>query len=187
MHEFISKCGLLAMCMASMAMAGERSMKRATHAVVDVAAPDVELVRHDGKTVSLANELNDGRPVVLTFIFTKCGTICPVMSQTFAQLQRKPGVEGAHLVSISIDPEYDTPPRLAEYGRKVGAGAGWFFYTGSLEATRQVQRAFEVLRGDKMDHSPVTFLRAGGQWERVDGFATPDELASELRQLLVVR
>lgn len=166
-----------------------RALKRATRSSLDVTLPEVALVRDDGKRVSLAAELGGG-PVVLTFIFTRCGTICPVMSRTFAQLQTRLGArEQVHLVSISIDPEYDTPARLAEYGKRVGAGDRWHFYTGTAEATVAAQRAFEAFRGDKMDHTPVTFLRAGAgrQWERVDGFASPEELAGELRQLLAAR
>jgi protein SCO1 len=168
-----------------------RALKRATRSSLDVTLPAVELVRDDGKAVLLSTELGDGRPVVLTFIFTKCGTICPVMSQTFAQVQSKLGAERdkVRLVSISIDPEFDTPQRLAEYGKKVGAGQQWHFYTGTAEASLSAQRAFEAFRGDKMDHTPVTFLRAGGgrRWERIDGFASSDELVGELRQLLAVR
>jgi protein SCO1/2 len=158
-------------------------LKRAKRSQVELTLPQVDLQRDDGQQVSLAAELGEG-PVLVTFIFTKCGTICPVMSQTFAQLQGKLG-EQVRLVSISIDPEYDTPARLAEYGKRVGAGARWHFYSGTTEATRATQRAFEVLRGDKMDHTPVTFLRAatGRPWERVDGFASSDELAVELREL----
>ena len=53
----------------------------------------MRLVRDDGKTVSLPEEMDDGRPVVLNFIFTSCGSICPLMSQIFAQFQRKLGTE----------------------------------------------------------------------------------------------
>ena len=113
------------------------------------------------------------------------------MSQTFGRLQSTlaGGRTKAHLVSISIDPEYDTPARLAEYGKGVGAGLQWHFYTGTVEATQAAQRAFATFRGDKMNHTPVTFLRAGlgSRWERIDGFASSDELAGELHQLLVVR
>jgi len=86
--------------------------------------PDVELVRDDGKTVRLSQELDDGRPVVLSFIFTSCTTVCPITSATLAQLQRKlgPARNQVHLVSISIDPEFDTPARLREYASRLGAG-----------------------------------------------------------------
>src|SRR3974377_1340649 len=82
-----------------------------TRVVAEYAVPDVKLVRADGKTVSLPEELNDGRPVVLNFIFTTFTTICPVMSQTFARLEKLLGEDRdkVHLVSITLDPEEDTP------------------------------------------------------------------------------
>jgi protein SCO1 len=166
-------------------------LKRATRSTADYALPQVSLVRDDGRTVSLARELDDGRPVVLNFIFTTCTTICPVLSQTFTQLQEKLGSERGqvHLISISIDPEQDTPERLAEYGRKFHAGPQWRFYTGTTQASVAVQRAFAAYRGDKMEHTPVTFLRAatGKHWVRIDGFASADELARELHGLVAAR
>jgi protein SCO1 len=166
-------------------------MKRANRSLVEVALPAVKLVRDDGKTVALADELADGRPVALNFIFTTCTTICPVMSAVFSQLQTKLGDDlgRVHLVSISIDPEQDTPARLVDYARKFHAGPEWQHYTGTAEASVTVQRAFAAYRGDKMDHTPVTFLRNGTEreWVRIDGFATSDELAKELRELLAAR
>jgi protein SCO1/2 len=146
--------------------------------------PDVELVRDDGKTVRLRQELDDGRPVVMSFIFTTCTTVCPMISATLAQLQRKlgPARDQVHLVSISIDPEFDTPPRLREHARKFGAGQEWQHYGGALAASVAVQRAFGVYRGEKMDHAPTTLVRTrpGAEWVRFDGFATSDQLLAEL-------
>jgi protein SCO1/2 len=148
------------------------------------AVPDVELVRDDGKTVHLDRELDDGRPVVLSFIFTSCTTVCPVISATLAQLQRRlgPARDQVHLVSISIDPEFDTPARLREYAKKFGAGPGWNHYGGTLAASQAAQRAFGAYRGDKMNHVPVTLVRTapGAEWSRLDGFASADQLLAEL-------
>jgi protein SCO1/2 len=163
----------------------------ATRSTVRYAVPEVILVRDDGKRISLPQEMNDGRPVVLNFIFTSCGSICPLMSQIFAQFQRKLGPEAGHvhLMSISTDPEQDTPARLTEYANQFGAGPEWRHYTGTLDASLAAQRAFDVYRGDKMSHAPVTLLRAapGEPWRRIDGFVTPDELLHEYRQLLVAQ
>lgn len=150
--------------------------------------PAVTLVRDDGKAVSLPQEMNDGRPVLLNFIFTSCGSTCPLMSQVFALFQRKLGRDAhqVHLMSISIDPEEDTPVRLAEYARRFGAGPEWQHYTGTLDASLAAQRAFDIYRGDKMSHSPVTLMRAapGQPWRRIDGLVTPDDLLREYRHLL---
>jgi len=157
-------------------------------ATVQYAVPAVTLVREDGKTVSLPEEMNDGRPVVLNFIFTSCGSICPLMSAMFAQFQQKlgPDADKVHLMSISTDPEQDTPERLTEYAQKFHAGPEWQHYTGTLEASLAAQRAFDVYRGDRMSHTPVTLMRAapGQPWKRIDGFVTPDQLLHEYRQLV---
>jgi protein SCO1/2 len=159
-------------------------MSETTRSTADYAIPDVKLVRENGKAVLLSEELNDGRPVVMNFIYTTCTTICPLTSQTFSELQSKLGARrnAVHLMSISIDPEQDTPARLSEYAKKFGAGPEWQFYTGTPQASVATQRAFNVYRGDKMDHAPVTLVRTapGKPWVRLDGFATPDQMLREL-------
>jgi protein SCO1 len=159
---------------------------QAVRSSVDYRLPDVQLVRADGKAVLLPAELNDGRAVVLNFIFTTCTGICPVTSQIFSDLQGKLGASQniVHLVSISIDPLQDTPAVLRNYAKRFGAGDAWQFYTGTVEASIAAQRAFGVYRGDKMNHAPVTLLRAtpGKPWVRLDGFVTADALLRELRQ-----
>jgi protein SCO1/2 len=153
--------------------------------------PDVKLVRDDGRTVSLPAELGDGRPVVLAFIYTSCTTVCPLTSQTLSELQTKLGAarDKVHIVSISIDPEQDTPTVLREYAQRFGAGPEWQHYTGTLAASQAAQRAFDVYRGNKMDHSPATLVRAapGDAWVRIDGFATADQLLAELPDVCTSR
>ncbi|GAB7548841.1 SCO family protein [Cupriavidus sp. 8B] len=162
-----------------------RDMRTST---VAYSLPAVTLVRDDGRTVSLKDELDDGRPVVLTFIYTTCTSICPVISQTLSQLQGElgPNRDKVHMVSISIDPEQDTPSRLHEYAAKFGAGPEWQHYTGALAASVATQRAFNVYHEDKMKHSPVVFLRGapGESWLRIDGFATADELLHAYQKLV---
>jgi protein SCO1 len=158
---------------------------------VNYKVPPVMLVRDDGKSVSLPDELNDGRPVILNFIYTTCTAVCPVTSHTFAQLQEMLGEERnkVHMISISIDPEQDTPERLAAYARKFEAGPQWRYYTGTNDASLTAQRAFDVYRGNKMNHSPVTLLRAasGKSWLRIEGFASADDLLREYRTLSSVQ
>jgi len=145
--------------------------------------PDVTMVREDGKSVNLAAELNDGRPVVLNFVYTSCTTICPMSSQVFEQFQDDLGGEreAVHLMSISIDPEQDTPARLREYAGRFHALKGWDHYSGTLAASLAVQKAFNAFRGDKMSHIPLTLVRAapGKPWVRFDGFARAEDLLAE--------
>ena len=153
--------------------------------------PDVELTRDDGQVVGLDRELDDGRPVVLAFIYTSCASICPLTSQTLEGIQRRLGPERdrVHLVSVSIDPDADTPARLREYAQNFHAGPEWQHYTGTRAASEAVQRAFSVYRGDKMSHPAAIFVRAaaGAAWIRMDGFPTADQVFAELPQAHAAR
>jgi len=163
---------------------------KAIRTTADYAVPRVTLVRDDGKSVLLTDELNDGRPVVMNFIFTTCTSICPLLSQTLERLQNVLGAERdqVHILSISIDPEEDTPARLAAYAKRYSAGPEWRHYTGTMEAILATAKAFNVYRGDKMSHTPVTLLRKapGETWIRFDGFATAEELLHEISGTVTV-
>ncbi len=169
----------------------EHAATGTTTSLRSYAVPPIRLVRDDGRPVSLVDEMSDGRPIVLNFIFTTCTTICPMMSSALAQFEQRlgPDAEKVHLMSISIDPEQDTPARLREYAARFHAGPEWQHYTGTLEASVEAQRAFDVYRGGKMSHGLVTLMRAapGKPWLRIEGFVTPDDLVRAYRGLLAAR
>ena len=150
--------------------------------------PELVLIDMNNNKVSLAEALGHEQPVMLNFIFTTCTTICPVLTATFSQVQRKLGDEAKNvrMISITIDPEQDTPERLKEYAGRFKAGAGWQFLTGSIENIITTQKAFDAYRGDKMNHLPLTFIRstANGPWIRLEGFSSATEVVDEYRQLL---
>ncbi len=158
---------------------------KAIRSTAEYAVPNIQLVRDDGKSVLLPDELNDGRPVVLSFIFTSCTTICPLITQTLARLQNALGADRdrVHIISISIDPEGDTPEVLRAYAKKYHAGPEWRHYTGTMQAIISTAKAFGAYRGDKMNHAPLTLVRKapGKPWTRFEGFATVEELLQEIR------
>lgn len=162
-----------------------------TRSLRSYAVPDVALVNADAQPVSLRDVLAADGPVMVNFIFTTCGAICPVMSATFAKVPGKLGGEGKKLrmISISIDPEHDTPEQLKAYAKNYGATPRWQFLTGTPERIEAVQRAFDNYRGDKMNHVPLAYLRAapGKQWVRIEGFASADDLAREYRSIVTQR
>jgi protein SCO1 len=149
--------------------------------------PDVTLTTADGSRVSVLEALDSGHPVMLNFIYTSCSTICPVLSSTFVQVRSQLNQDATPVryVSISIDPEQDTPDALARYAQRYGADENWQFFTGSREEIMAVQRAFDAYRGNKMSHQPLTFLRvrAGAPWLRIEGFPKASELVREYRVL----
>ncbi len=149
--------------------------------------PDVSLIDNNNHPVSIQKAIDSPEPVLLNFIFTSCTSICPVMSATFSNAHKHIVENGefARFISISIDPEYDTPARLQEYARQHNARPNWKFFTGTLEDIERVQKAFGAYRGDKMNHTPITFLRAHPEdpWVRIDGFTSTEDLLKEYHAL----
>jgi len=162
------------------------SYRRSIHAYD--AIPDVVLTDSYTRPVRLRELLMADEPVLLNFVFTTCTTICPVMTKVFADVRTRLGddANSVRMVSISIDPEHDTPAQLKAYAHKFEAGERWTFLTGRVQDVAAVQRAFDSYDSDKMNHQPLTLLRGapGKPWVRIDGFASPDELALEYRKVM---
>jgi protein SCO1 len=158
----------------------ERSMRA-------YAIPDVVLVDSDARPVRLRELLASDEPVMLNFIFTTCSTICPVMVRVFADVPARLGAaaKDVRMISISIDPENDTPAKLKTYAKTFGEDLRWRFLTGRLEDIKAVQVAFDTYRGDKMNHEPLTLIRQARakSWLRIDGFANPDDLVREYHKV----
>lgn len=148
--------------------------------------PDVTLLDMTGAKVPLTSALGNEAPVLLNFIFTTCTSICPLMSVTFSEVQQRLGAESqrVRMVSISIDPEYDSPEKLNAFASKHNAGPGWQFLTGNSADITAVQRAFGAYRGNKMGHTPATYIRAAPAepWVRLDGLASAADVVAEYRR-----
>lgn len=152
------------------------------------AVPDVELVDESGTQVALRTLLAGDHPVAVNFIFTTCTTICPVMTATFAQMRKELGSDAdrIQLVSITIDPEHDTPAVLSRYAKRFDATSGWQFLTGNPADVERVLRTFDAWTGSKTNHRPITLLRRQGdsEWVRLDGLASATALAEQARTVI---
>ncbi|MEQ1501492.1 MAG: SCO family protein [Myxococcota bacterium] len=157
-----------------------------TEAAYDL--PDLTLVDQAGRPVRLRELAASDRPIALNFIFATCTTICPVMTATFAQLRTElgPDVDRVRFVSITIDPEHDTPAVLAAYADKFDAPADWSFLTGPSADIEQALRAFDAYTGSKLAHRPITLVSEPGRnrWVRLEGLGSGKALADEVRTVL---
>jgi len=156
-------------------------------ALMEYSIPDLYLTNLDNQLIPAKQALDRDGPVMLNFIFTTCSTICPILSATFSQVRTLLGDEAAPIrfISISIDPEHDTPSTLRAYAKKYHADSNWQFFTGELENIVTLQRAFDAYRGNKMSHRPVTFIRTDSHkpWLRIEGFPKAQDLVREYRTL----
>jgi protein SCO1/2 len=185
--NIIIVCAVFFLPLSLMAEESNNAAPEYTQSIANYKVPDVSVVRQDGQKLSFIKELDDGRPVIMNFVFASCSAICPMLSHIFSKVQDQLDKENRkfHLVSISIDPENDTPAKLIDYAHKFEAGPNWDFYTGTVETSIAIQKAFNVYRGDKMNHSSVILIRAahGKSWRRIDGFVSPEGIIHEYNEL----
>jgi len=153
--------------------------------------PEVTLVDTRGRSVRLPGPMESDAPVLVNFIYTTCSTICSTQTATLAELQRQIAARGskARFVSFTIDPDNDTPQRLAAFARQFSIERDWEFYSGDFKELVRVQQAFDVYRGSKVSHPPVVLLRQSrdAPWVRVEGFATPSDLLAVYQKLPAAR
>ena len=156
-------------------------------------APPFTLISQDGQPVALADLR--GKVVAVTFIYTGCPDICPLLTQKMVDVQDELGtVFGSKIafVSISLDPEHDTPEVLKDYAQFWGAKPeGWSFLTGSPEAVRDVTRHYGVFFAKKEDgsveHSQLTTLVDADGQIRVQYLGArfdPEEFRRDLMSLI---
>jgi len=129
-------------------------------------APDFTLRDPTGKSIRLSDY--QGRVVLLAFVFTTCPGVCPLISKQMAALQNGLKQERlfgakASLLSVTVDPETDTAPVLAEYAKSYGADpAGWRFLRESPEKTKPVLKAYDewtkLLPKGELDHPARVYL-----------------------------
>ncbi|HEV2882165.1 MAG TPA: SCO family protein [Pyrinomonadaceae bacterium] len=172
-----------------------------TEPEIGATVPDAALVNQDGKSIKL--QQYRGHALVLTFIYTRCPLpdYCTLMSNNFAEIKREldksPELRGggAHLLSITLDPAYDTPQVLRSYGAAHTENyqgekfENWELATGKPAEIRRVANFFGLLyaqQGEEINHSLRTAVIApdgklyklyrGNEWK-------PAEILNDLRTL----
>jgi protein SCO1 len=156
-------------------------------------APPFTLTSQDNKLVSLSDF--HGKVVAVTFIYTGCPDICPLLTQRMVDVQDALGERfGAKIVfvSITLDPERDTPEVLKDYAQFWGARPeGWSFLTGSLEAIHGVTRQYGVFFSKKengsIEHTQLTTLIDADGQMRVQYLGArfdPEEFRRDLMSLV---
>ncbi|MGH8064403.1 MAG: SCO family protein [Candidatus Entotheonellia bacterium] len=156
-------------------------------------APVFSLTTQDGHQLALKGLR--GKVVVVTFIYTSCTDACPLLTAKMAALQDDLGSDfgsKVFFVSITVDPERDTPEVLTRYAQAHGANlSGWAFLTGMPDQIRTVARQYGIYykkqaSGD-VDHTFLTSLVDQHGSLRVQYMGIrfdPDELRRDLQSLL---
>ena len=156
-------------------------------------APDFALTSQDRAEVTLKSLR--GKVVAVAFIYTWCPDVCPMLTDKMARVQDELGADfGSKIafLSISVDPEHDTPAVLKEYAEALGADlAGWSFLTGTPAAVREVAHRYGVAVAPAadggVDHTLLTTLvdRQGTMRVQYLGYRfDPEEFRQDLLRLV---
>jgi protein SCO1/2 len=97
---------------------------------------NVEVTAQDGRTLRFYDDVMKGKILLVNFFFTECDAICPLMTENLVRVQDllAPRIgKDIFMVSISLQPEHDTPEVLAAYARSYRVGPGWLFLTGKKD------------------------------------------------------
>lgn len=146
--------------------------------------PSMNLVRQDGRVIRLSQLLRQNKSILLTFIYTSCSSICPIMTRTMLGVQQKLGERASdiEMMSITLDPEYDRPDVLSAYAKEIGAGSQWWHYTGQTNEIAKLAKAFQAYTKNKMDHVPVFLLKPerSSSWIRYQGFVGSSDIVRDI-------
>lgn len=148
---------------------------------------DVAVVDQSGTAKRFYSDLVKDRIVAMNFIFTNCRTICPTLGATFAKVQSLLGDSSRDvtLLSITLDAQNDTPPRLDAWRARLGGKPGWTLVTGNPSEIDTLLKSVGAFTPDKNDHGPLILIGDDrrGEWQRMTGFTAPAKIVEALRTL----
>lgn len=133
----------------------------------DLSIPPFTLTDQDGRPIT--NDIFAGKVTIVDFFFTHCKLICPVLVQHMQDQQRALIGTGVRLLSISVDPEHDTPGVIKQYaGEHHADEARWTFATGERAMIgRIVQEGLKFLVGEDTSEKNVIDLGAGAKMNNI--------------------
>ena len=150
---------------------------------------DTTLLDQDGREVRFYSDALRGKIVLISFIYTNCTDICPILMHNLSDVQDSLGDrfgKDVFFVSISVDPEDDTPEELKRYSERYNAKPGWTLLTGLKKDLDAVIKRFGEFKEDFEDHSMVFVLGdvKNARWSKLRGDQPPETVLPRILDLL---
>lgn len=150
---------------------------------------DVELINQDGQKMRFYSDVLKDKVVVINTFFTTCTGVCPPINRNLEKVQEALGDrlgKVAFLISISVDPETDTPSRLKEYSLRFHARPGWIFLTGKKENVDWALYKLGQYVATKDGHTNIIIIgnEPKGLWKKAFGLAKADELMKVVEDVI---
>lgn len=150
---------------------------------------DTELTTHEGKKVRFYSDTLDGNIVVINVMYTSCKGACPLMTQKLVEVSEALGDafgSDIQFVSISNDPETDTPEALAEFAAKQRVDlSGWTFLTGSKPHIDAVLKKIGLYTPIFEQHKALVLLgnTRNGHWQKVQPNLPAQAIVTKLNEV----
>ena len=153
---------------------------------------DVELINQDGEKMRFYSDVLKNKVVIINAFFSTCTSVCPPINRNLEKIQEALGDrlgKDVFLVSISVDPETDTPTRLKEYSRRFHARPGWMFLTGKKENVDWALYKLGQYVETKDNHTTIVIIgnEPKGLWKKAFGLAKPEELVKIVEDVIADR
>jgi len=151
---------------------------------------DLEVIDQNGNKLRFYSDVLKGRVVLISFIFTNCEYACPMLAQRLKQarsLMADSITDDVWFVSVSVDPERDTPEAMKKFAKRQGVDESrWIFLTGDKQNLDTIVRKLGQYTPDVEAHT--TLMLAGNtitrHWTRVMPMVPPDGIAQQMRSLV---
>jgi Uncharacterized protein SCO1/SenC/PrrC, involved in biogenesis of respiratory and photosynthetic systems len=153
---------------------------------------DVELTNQNGEKMRLYSDLIAGKTVVVNSFYTTCVGVCPIMAGTFKRIQTALGDhigKDLILISVTVDPETDTPARLRDYAKSMSAKPGWYFLTGKKENVEAALHKLGLLVDGKENHKAVIVIgnEPKGVWKKAFGLASSEDIVKMVQEVVAAQ
>ncbi len=145
-----------------------------------VSVPDVQVVTQTGERLRFNSELLKGRVAIVTGFFTSCTSMCPITQESLAHVAKLLGPrlgKDVIIISLSTDPEHDTPARLKAWAEKFHIASGWTLASGSKSDVQTLLKSLNLYVDIPQRHQSL--LMVGGEssgWVRVSSWTPAEKL-----------
>ena len=150
--------------------------------------PNLPVVTQDGKVLNFYDDVIKDKIVLISFIYTNCPDLCPLTTARITQVEDRLGdMVGRDIffISMTVDPERDTPERLKEFATAFDVGPGWLFLTGKPEDIRRINSSLGDKSRNLSEHRNEIVLGndVTGEWTRNSVFGDLDRLIMDIRSM----
>ena len=188
MKRVIAVLVLATVAFAAVAQTPQKKSGAVTIDRVQIEIPDLLVVDQDGVKRRFYSDLIKDKVVVLSFFYTSCPSMCPVMIDRLGKLQTNLGDrlgKDVFIISVTRDPETDTPSRLKSWGKNIHMKSGWTMITGDVKTIGKIVRDFT---GDRLGpdmHNTIYFIGNDktGTWADLSGYASATDLREQIDAL----